>query len=145
MPHQTLYALSQLFNYAWKTSSLKYLSVHLTPTYDTLYKANFPQLYTSIRASLAKWKHLKPSLFGRLATIKMAILRKLLYLFETLPIPIPALHFRNLQGDLINFLWNYKRHQIARPVLYAPHGQGGLAFPTGARYYLAAQLRPVAS
>ena len=145
IPHRTLSALSQSFGYAWKTSALKYLGVYLTPSYDTLYKANFPQLYTSIRASLAKWKNLNLSLFGRLATIKMAILPKLLYLYETLPIPIPAAHFRAIQGDLLKFLWNYKRHRIARSVLYAPRDQGGLAFPNIAKYYLAAQLRSVAS
>lgn len=142
---QTVSTLSQTFPYSWQSSSLKYLGAHITPTYDPLYKANFPQMFTSIRASLTKWKSLKLSLFGRLATLKMTILPRLLYLFETLPIPIPSSHLKKLQGDLINFFWNYKRHCIARSVLYAPRNQGGLAFPNIAKYYLAAQLRPVAS
>ncbi|XP_077321582.1 uncharacterized protein LOC143955402 [Lithobates pipiens] len=97
MTPRTLSTLSHSFHYAWKTSSLKYLGVHLTPSYETLYKANFPQLFRDIRASLAKWKLLKLSLFGRLAAIKMTILPRLLYLYETLPIPIPLAHLRSLQ------------------------------------------------
>lgn len=73
----------------------------------------------------------------------MAILPKLL--FKTLPIPIPAAHFRTLQSDLIKFFWNYKRHRIAKSILYTPRGQGGLVFPNVAKYYLAAQLRLIAS
>lgn len=145
IPDRTLSHLMQSFDYSWKTSTLKYLGVNLTSTYNTLYKANFPPLYTSIKASLAKWRSQRLSLFGHMATIKMAILPKLLFLFETLPIPIPSSHLKSLQEDLLNFYWNYKRHRISRSILFAPCSQGGLSFLNIATYYLATQLRNLAS
>lgn len=86
--------------------------VHHTPSYDTLYKA------------LLRWRFY-PNL----------------YLFETLPIPIPFMHLKTLQGDLKK-KWNYKKHCIAKSILYATCG---LTFPNIAKYYLATQLRPLAS
>ena len=77
--------------------------------------------------------------------MKMTVLPKVLYLFQTLPIPVPYVLLRKLQTDLLKFTWNYKRHRIPHSVLTAPRSEGGLAFPDLVRYYQAAQLRAVAS
>lgn len=75
----------------------------------------------------------------------MTLLPKLLYLFQTLPIPVPYTHLRKLQADLIRFAWNYKRHRIPRSVLMASRSHGGLAFSNFLKYYQATQLRTLTS
>lgn len=54
------------------------------------------------------------SLLGRVALVKITILPKVLYLFQTLPIPVPYAHLRKLQADLLMYTWNYKCHRIPR-------------------------------
>lgn len=44
IPYQMLSHLSQSFNYSWRTSTLRYLGVNLTSSYDTLYKAKLPSI-----------------------------------------------------------------------------------------------------
>ena len=137
--------LQSNFPYTWESSSLKYLGIHITPSFSSLYQVNFPPLYRTIRGLLQKWKAHHISLLGRVAVIKMVILPKLLYLFQTLPIPIPYAHLRKLQSDMLKFVWNYKKHRIPRSVMTASRGDGGLAFPNLVKYYQATQLRAVVS
>lgn len=82
------------------------------------------------------------SWFGRIASIKMTILPKILYCFMTLPVPIPLVQLRKLQTDLLNFTWNYKQHRVARSTLYASWNE---AFPNLSCFYYAAQLKAIAS
>ena len=145
MPGPEALHLQSVFPYHWERTSLKYLGVQLTPNFASLYQANFPPLYSSIRALIHKWKSHQISLLGRIAAIKMVILPKLLYLFQTLPIPVPYAHLRALQADLLRYVWNYKRHRIPRSVMTAARTEGGLAFPDLVKYYQASQLRAVAS
>ena len=67
------------FSYRWKSTSLKYLGIHITPSFTTLYQENFPPLFRSIRFLLLQWKKYHISLLGRIASIKMTILPKLLF------------------------------------------------------------------
>lgn len=62
-------------------------------------------------------------------------------LFYTLPVSISSVQLRKLQTDLLNFMWNYEQHRIARSILYASENDRGLAFPNLLCYYYAAQLR----
>lgn len=75
----------------------------------------------------------------------MVILQKLLYLFRTLPIPIPYAHLRSLQRDMLRYVWNYKKHRIPSSVMTASCSDGGLAFPSFVKYYQAAQLHAIIS
>lgn len=65
----------------------------------------------------------------------MSILPKLLYLFQTLPIPIPYVHLKKLQADLSQYVLNYKRQKILVSVLMALRSDGGLAFPNLINFY----------
>lgn len=133
------------FSYHWKTTSLKYLGIHITPKFNTLYQENFPPLFRSIRTLLLNWKKHHISLLGRIASVKMTILPKLIYLFQTLPIPVPHKHLRKLQSDLLKFTWNHKRHRISQSVMMAARSDGGIAFPNPIKYYQATKLHAIAS
>ena len=145
VPETELLHLQSVFPYNWERETLKYLGVNLTPSFTSLYHSKFPPLYRSIRELLQKWKKHQISLLGRIASVKMVILPKLLYLFQTLPIPIPYSHLRRLQADLLRYVWNYGRHRVSRSVMTAARADGDLSFPDLVRYYQAAQLRAIVS
>lgn len=145
LPEDEIHHLRSCFPYAWEHTSLKYLGVNFTPSFAKLYQANFPPLYKSIRELVQKLKTHHISLLGRITSVKMIILPKLLYLFQTLPIPVPCGHLRKLQADLLRYVWNYKRHRIPQSVLMALRADRGLAFPNLVKYYQAAQLRAIVS
>lgn len=64
------------------TTKVKYLGINMTMKNLDLYKNN----YETIRADLEKWKILKLSLLGRIALIKMNMLPKIMFLYQTIPI-----------------------------------------------------------
>lgn len=74
VPEKELLHLQSEFPYNWERISLKYLGVNLTPSFDSLYQANFPPLYKSIRELIQKWKTHQISLLGRIASVKMVLL-----------------------------------------------------------------------
>lgn len=102
-------------------------------------------MFHSIRDLLQRWKVHHISLLGRVASVKMTILSKLLYLFQILPIPVPYMQLRKLQVDLVCFVCNYKRHIIPCLVLLASRSDGELAFPDLVKYYQVTQLRTLTS
>jgi len=74
-------------------SSFKYLGVHITQTFSGLYKKNFLPLINKTKTELQRWDTLYLSLAGRVNCIKMNVLPKYLYLFQSLPVFIPKAFF----------------------------------------------------
>lgn len=117
--------------------------MRITTSYSSLYGANFPGLFSEQRRLMLNWNKLHFSLLGRIAVVKMTLLPKPLYLFETLPISMPLGDLKALQADVIRFIWAYKRHRIPKSVVLAGKSRGGLAVPELLKYYWAAQLRRI--
>lgn len=70
----------------------------------------------------------------------MSILPKFLYLFQSIPLHIPASFFSSLNKNFTTFIWNNKRPRIRLSLLYLPYDRGGLRLPNIKLYYWAAQL-----
>lgn len=58
---------------------VKYLGVELSPKNIDLYRNNYVKLWNKIKMDLLRWNKLQLSLLGRIATVKMTILSKILY------------------------------------------------------------------
>uniref|UniRef100_A0A803K7H0 Reverse transcriptase domain-containing protein n=1 Tax=Xenopus tropicalis TaxID=8364 RepID=A0A803K7H0_XENTR len=132
------------FPFQWKQKTIAYLGVNITKTYESLYAANYPSILKKLRGRLADWTRLQISLFGRIATIHMIILPKLLYLFRALPTPIYAKEIHTFQREVMNFIWNSKRHRINKDTLFRAYTQGGQNVPHFLTYYRAARLTQLA-
>ena len=71
------------------TRKIKYLGVNLTMEVKDLYSENYRTLKKEIKEDTNKWKHVLCSWIGRVNIIKILILPKAIYRFNTVPIKIP--------------------------------------------------------
>uniref|UniRef100_A0A670JHB3 Reverse transcriptase domain-containing protein n=1 Tax=Podarcis muralis TaxID=64176 RepID=A0A670JHB3_PODMU len=96
---------------------VKYLGVKLTAKNLKLYKDNYVKEWNKIKINLEIWTNLKLSLMGRISVIKMNVLPKMLFLFQTLPIIDNIKCFKEWQKELSNFIWQEKKPRIKYKLL----------------------------
>ena len=135
--------LKKEFQFNWRKNEIKYLGIKLTPTPEKLYKTNFLELLNEVRSELNR---LSPRIFswiGRINTIKMIILPKIIYKFQMIPISLPQVFFKTLKRLISRFIWKYKKPRVKYTTLCKGKGQGGLALPDFKNYYFAAILTRV--
>lgn len=121
----------------------KYLGVHITRTFSGLYAKKILPLISNIKSDLQRWDALHLSLAGRVNCIKMNILPRFLYLFQSLPVFLPKTFFRSINKPILSFLWGGKNPRIRKELLQRQRPQGGLALPNFIGYYWAANLQKI--
>ena len=70
------------------TKRIKYLGMQLTKDVKDLFKENYKPLLKEIREDTNGWKNIPCSWLGRINIVKMAILPKVIYRFNTIPIKL---------------------------------------------------------
>ena len=104
--------ISQPFR--WSPDSFSYLGMTISPCLKDLYRHNFTPLLHTIKHNLDRWCGLPLSLLGRIHLIKMNILPRLLYLFQTLTILLSKKTLAQLNSSITSFIWCKQKPRLIR-------------------------------
>ena len=135
--------LDEMVSFRRSNQGFRYLGIILTPKITQLYSSNYDKLVKEIKKDLHKWNLLPLSFLGRIESVRMNILPRLLFLFQSLPIAVPPSLFKLIENIISKFIWQNRRPRIRLKILMSAKVKGGLGLPNMKMYYWAAQLRAV--
>ena len=90
------------------TRKIKYLGINVTKEVKDLSSEKYTTRKKEIKEDTNKWKHVSCSGIGRINIIIMAILPKLIYRFNVIPIRVPMTYFTDIKQTFQKFVWNHK-------------------------------------
>uniref|UniRef100_A0A8C6SP44 Reverse transcriptase domain-containing protein n=1 Tax=Neogobius melanostomus TaxID=47308 RepID=A0A8C6SP44_9GOBI len=142
--YQPTTELENKYNLKWNKDSMKYLGVILCRDVKKLFEKNYGPLNSKIKSDLTKWSLIPTlGLSNRIESIKISILPRLLYLFQTLPIEVSKQQFSEWDKIISRYIWLGKKPRVRYSTLQLSKEKGGLSLPCLRDYYHSAQLRPL--
>ena len=98
------------------------------------------KLFEQIKQDLEGGEKLQLSFLGKIATVKMNILPKVIFLFQNLPIKLEQKFFEELNALVVKFIWQKKKPRIKRKLLKDAKERRGFGLPNWNLYYQAGTL-----
>lgn len=103
----------------------KYLGTIITPLIKDIIPCNYDPIIAQVNNSLDRWMSLPLTIIGRINIIKMYILPKFLYLFQSIPLTPPPGFFSSMRKTFTSFIWNKRRSRLRLTLVYLPYKRGG--------------------
>ena len=116
----------------------KILRNTITRDMKDVFKENYKPLLTEIREHTNKWKNIPCSWLGRINVMKMAILPKVIYRFNAIPMKLPLTFFTKLgEKNYFKFYVEPKKNPHSQDYVSKKNKAGGATLPDFKLYYKA--------
>ena len=119
------YMLNRL-DFKWNSKEIR-----IPKDLSKIYESNYSPISKTIKSDIDRWSQLPLDMHNRIETIKMNLLPRLLYLFQSLPVMITQMQFNEWAKWISRFIWAGRRPRIQFKTLQLAKKRGQIATMPG--------------